>query len=361
MNSSLAIKLMLPVSFFGYAVFANVMLMTSDVDRPDIDGVLKGEFTQEVDTLYRANLPHREPAVGIVGAARYALLNEGRDGVVAGDKGWLFTKEEYRPLDPDAQLTSDALDWIASVDAQLAQMGSALVVVPVPAKVDVDRAYAGASDTAGESAAAYAWFMAALAQRDIVTVDSRPALLDTPDAFFQTDTHWTDLGASATADVIAASGVIAPGDTAFAREEQTPVTFIGDLVSFVTSDGLAPSVGLAPETVTPYLAQPAADDLSGGGLDLFGNSGPVPLVLVGTSYSANENWSFVEALKLSLEHDVLNYAREGMGPVAPMDLFLDQIDRDAPPPVVIWEFPVRYLTDPTLLDGVVETEGAGDV
>ncbi len=361
MNSSLAIKLMLPVSFFGYAIFANVMLMTSDVDRPDIDGVLKGEFTQEVDTLYRANLPHREPAVGIVGAARYALLNEGRDGVVAGDKGWLFTKEEYRPLDPDAPLTSDALDWIASVDAQLAQMGSALVVVPVPAKVDVDRAYADASDQADESAAAYEWFMAALAQRDIVTVDSRPALIDTQDAFFQTDTHWTDLGAATTAEVIAASGVIAQGDTTFARDEQTPVTFIGDLVSFVTSDGLAPTVGLEPETVTPYLAMPEAEDPSGGGLDLFGNSGPVPLVLVGTSYSANENWSFVEALKLSLGHDVINHAREGLGPVVPMNMFLEQVDQEAPPPFVIWEFPVRYLSDPALLDEVIETEGTGDV
>jgi alginate O-acetyltransferase complex protein AlgJ len=111
--------------------------------------------------------------------------------------------------------------------------------------------------------------------------------------------------------------------------------------------------------VVPYLAVSTTDDAAGG-LDLFGDSGPPPLVLVGTSYSANPNWSFVEALKLSLSQDVINYAREGQGPVAPMKILLQKMDRAAPPPVVIWEFPVRYLSDPALLDAVVETEGVGD-
>lgn len=356
MSNTVAVKLLLPIAFFGYAIFANIALLRSDVDGPSVDGFLKGAFTAEVDTLYRANLPHREPAVGLVGAARYVLLNEGREGVVAGEKGWLFTREEFRPVVPDGALAQDALAWILSVDAQLQQAGSALVVVPVPAKLDVRRDRSGAVDQAQDSAAGYAWFLSALASEGIAHVDTRPALMATPDAFFRTDTHWTDAGAAAVAEAVAQ--FVRPGETVFTREVDAPVTFIGDLVSFVTSDGLAPSVGLPAETVVPYLAM--AEEATGGSLDLFGDSGPAPLVLVGTSYSANPNWSFVEALKLALSQDVINYAREGQGPVAPMDLFLGQMDPTAPPPVVIWEFPVRYLTDPTLLETVTEPEAVGD-
>lgn len=358
MSNIVAVKLLLPIAFFGYAIFANIALLRSDVDGPSVDGFLKGAFTAEVDTLYRANLPHREPAVGLVGAARYVLLNEGREGVVAGEKGWLFTREEFRPMVREGALAQDALAWIADVDAQLRQVGSALVVVPLPAKLDVLRNHANADEQARKSANGYEWFLSALASEGIAHVDSRPALAATPDAFFRTDTHWTGAGAAAVAEAVAVSNLITLGETDFADEAQAPVQFIGDLVSFVTSDGLASTVGLPAETVVPYVAQP--EEALDASLDLFGDGGPTPLVLVGTSYSANPNWSFVEALKLALAHDVINYAREGQGPVAPMDLFLDQMDPAAPPPVVIWEFPVRYLSDPKLLDAVNEAEVVGD-
>jgi alginate O-acetyltransferase complex protein AlgJ len=76
------------------------------------------------------------------------------------------------------------------------------------------------------------------------------------------------------------------------------------------------------------------------------------MVLVGTSYSANPNWSFVEALKLALSQDILNYAVEGQGPIAPMQTYLQQLDPVDAPPVVIWEFPIRYLSDPDLLSPI---------
>lgn len=43
---------------------------------------------------------------------------------------------------------------------------------------------------------------------------------------------------------------------------------------------------------------------------------------------------------------------QGQGPVKPMDTYLASDGfRDAPPKVVIWEIPLRYLTDPKLWDG----------
>lgn len=353
-----AIKLTAPLAFFGYAIFANFALVRGDVEGPEMDGFLKGEFSQELDTLYRTNLPHREVAVGWVGMARYVLLNEGRDGVVAGSDDWLFSSEEFRSHDPEQINLAATLDYIAQVQTTLAQMGSDLVIVPLPAKIEVVHGLAPNESQIGVMSAAYDQFLADLAARDILAVDTRPALIAADDPFFQTDTHWTDLGAAVVADAVAQSGLVALGDDAYTRADLAPVSFTGDLVSFVTSDTLGPLVGLEGETIVPYVAEAAEQADAGlGGIDLFGSSGPLPIDLVGTSYSANANWSFAEALKISLQQDVLNHATEGQGPVTPMHTYLSKIDPAAVPPVVIWEFPVRYLSDPTLLDALTEELG----
>ncbi|WP_341368626.1 hypothetical protein [Yoonia sp. BS5-3] len=355
-----AIRLTAPLAFFGYAAFANLSLLQGDVEGPDAGGFLKGEFSQELDTLYRTNLPHREVAVGWVGMARYALLNEGRDGVVPGSDDWLFSSEEFRSHDPDTIKLNDTLDYMSQVHMALQAMGSELVIVPLPAKIDVARSYAPSADQINVMSAAYDQFLTDLDTRGIKAVDTRPALVAADQPFFQTDTHWTDSGALAVAGAVAASGLIATGNTEFTRTDQAPVSFAGDLVAFVTSETLGPIVGLHSETITPYVAESATGDTGGGGIDLFGNSGPKPVDLVGTSYSANTNWSFAEALKLSLAQDVLNHAEEGQGPVAPMHAYLENLDPADAPPAVIWEFPVRYLSDPKLMDALTDEEEASD-
>ncbi|MDO6591924.1 hypothetical protein DS901_12635 [Loktanella sp. D2R18] len=354
------IKLAAPVAFFGYAVFANIALFQSDVEGPKLDGLVKGGFTQEVDTLYRANLPHRDLAVGWVGAARYLVLNEGRDGVVAGADGWLFSAEEFRPQDPDIIRLEATLDYIVHVQEQLATMGSELVLVPLPAKTEVNQTHLTNSAPAMQIAGTYDAFRDALKARGIPHVDARPALYTTRAAFFQTDTHWTAEGAQAVAQTIAASGVIDHGTDTFTRMDHAPITFTGDLVSFVTSENLAPVVGLGVETITPYIAEMATKNDTGA-IDLFGNDGPAQLVLVGTSYSANPNWSFVEALKLALNQDIVNYAKEGQGPIAPMQAYLETLDPEEASRVVIWEFPVRYLSDPSLMGSVSNKNGDDNV
>jgi alginate O-acetyltransferase complex protein AlgJ len=347
-----AIKLTVPFVFFGYAAFANFALFTGNAESPPPEGFMRGGYTKQVDTLYRANLPHREPAVGLVGAARYLLLNEGRDGVVAGDKGWLFTSEEYRAQSGAIAAMPDALAWMAQVHAELAAYNSRLVIVPVPAKIDIDQSFGGDATQSQALRDTYDLFLTAAANADLIVVDTRADLVRVDSAFFQTDTHWTPGGAAAIAASVAESGLIELGEDDFLTVPQAPVTFTGDLVSFVTSDALAVSIGLNAETVTPYVAQMDTTGVDLGGFDLFGSDGPMPMVLVGTSYSANPNWSFVEALKLALSQDILNYAVEGQGPIAPMQTYLQQLDPVDAPPVVIWEFPIRYLSDPDLLSPI---------
>ncbi len=359
MSLRLALKLTLPAAFFGYAAFANYSLFTSDVEGPKWAGLWSGEVTQEIDSIYRANLPHREPAVGIIGAVRYIALGEGRDGVVVGRNGWLFSDEEYRPLATAEHGLDETIGYIASVRATLEKAGAELVVVPLPAKLDMERAQADDDDQPARIEKDYAAFVAALDGAGVEAVDTRPVLSKRADAFFRTDTHWTPDAAFDVSEAVAASGRVAIGDASFDVVQGAPVSFTGDLVTFVTSDELAPFVGLRPEHVTPYVAEAVSDD-GDGGMDIFGGGGSDAYALVGTSYSANPNWSFAEALKLSLAQDVLNYAEEGQGPVAPMAAFLSRIEAgtEEVPPVVIWEFPVRYLTDPALMERAEEETDA---
>ncbi len=348
-SPTLALKMAVPAAFFGYALIANLSLISAPgAMLPVAGGVLDGRVTQSIDRLYRDNLPHKPFAVGLIGAARYLLLGEGRSGVVLGREGHLFTAEEFRQVD-DTVYTA-ALGRIEQAAARLEAMDVQLVVVPLPAKIDLLR------DTARDAVAAdaletlYRRFLTDMRSTGISVVDSRPALAALSAPFLVTDTHWTPDGARAVAASIAASGVIPAGEDIFAIEPGTRTAFAGDLVSYVTSDAMAPFLGLSPESVTPYRALAVADADEAGALDLFGDAGG-ETDLVGTSYSANPNWSFAEALKLELNRDVINHAEEGMGPFQPMLTYLDRLDPLALPQTVIWEIPVRYLTDPELLPG----------
>ena len=69
------------------------------------------------------------------------------------------------------------------------------------------------------------------------------------------------------------------------------------------------------------------------------------VAVVGTSYSADSRWSFTEALKISLQADVLSVAAAGEGPFAPMAEYLESDTlSELPPQLVIWEIPERYVT-----------------
>lgn len=353
MTPHLALKLIVPVAFFGYAAFANLTLFTGTDGDVQVSGsLLKGGITQEIDTLYRDTLPHKDPSVGLIGALRFVLLDEGRQGVEVGQSGVLFTAEELRPVHND--LYAEALTRIAQTRQDMAEAGLTLIIAPVPAKIDVMAQWAPDARAALDMAALYDRFQGDLQALGLTVVDTRPALQAVPQPYFATDTHWTPEGAAAVAQAIAAAPVLEPGSEVFVPEPVNSTPLVGDLVSYITSDTLAQMLGLTEAPVTPYRAvlHPAADGKDTGTLDLFGSGGG-GVDLVGTSYSANPNWSFDAALALALNRDVVNHAEEGQGPFAPMRAYLDRLDPLALPEAVIWEIPVRYLTDPALVSGDV--------
>ena len=68
------------------------------------------------------------------------------------------------------------------------------------------------------------------------------------------------------------------------------------------------------------------------------------MTVVGTSYSANPRWGLESQLKTTLGTDVINAAQEGKGPMVPMREYLKSATyKNAPPKLVIWEIPERFL------------------
>ena len=347
-----ATKLILPALLFGYAAVANVDVgetvanALSEVPETT-SGIMHGGFTQNLETIYKGELPHRQLAVELIGAARYVMLGEGRNGVVVGVDGWLFSSEEFRGLNkPDMGIAS-SIQRISAIAETLRSRGARLIIVPLPAKNDIYREKANEPRFAEGSEARYERFISALAAAGIGYADIRGALIEaktTGPVFLRTDTHWTPLGAKTVAvETARQTGTV---QIPVALTDDRPDVVDGDLVKFVTSGSLATLVGLGPETVIPQRPQ---NTNVGVVSDLFGNDVRFPIALVGTSYSATEAWSFANYLQVAFGEDILNAAEVGRGPVVPMRKFLaSETEVGASPAMVIWEFPVRYLTDPGL-------------
>jgi alginate O-acetyltransferase complex protein AlgJ len=354
--NSILPKLVLPTVFFGYALWVSGTFIVDAAQYQKelptaAHSVMVGEFTAKLEDLYKDRLPYRTLSTDLIGAARYIVFGEGRKGVVVGQDGWLFSSEEYRVSDNEAERLQEAVDVIAAVQDQLAKQGTDLLVLPLPAKAEIYREYTPYPDLSDRMGSRYAAFRDSLAARNVRTIDARAALLGAKSevqVFLKGDTHWSPQGATIVAEATAKAAGPLGGATLFTLSETKKLPVEGDLTKFIISPQYASYVRLAPEQVTVMSASAPASEAADA-LDIFGGE-PVEVALVGTSYSANENWSFGPSLMAALGADIVNFAEEGRGPFAPMAEYLDSdLVRQTPPKLVIWEFPVRYLTDPDAL------------
>lgn len=370
-------KFVLPICFFGYAAFANVGLVfelsdnSDDLQLSNLSFV-KGEMSGAINDFYKSKLPHREPSIELIGAARYLTLDTGRDGIVVGNDGWFFTKEEFETsLDADQSLQY-TFDKISEFKLELENRNIELVIVPLPAKSDIYTEKLATFQHASAVSDRYIAFFDGLRDLGVVTISSREALLEAKNelpVFLKSDTHWSPFGAGKVAKEVAMSLPledygIEPGE--FELDSSGKASFWGDLTTYITSEDLAPLIGLNKENTELFVAETQSEELVS---DLFGDDARHDVVLVGTSYSANENWSFVEQLKAELSVDVLNLSEEGKGPATPMLNYIngDLID-EYETKIVIWEFPVRYIGQEILwselkdqeieLDDVARVSGA---
>jgi len=337
-------------------LFAIIVLIVSafalarawDFKPADEHDVLQGKLAHAFESHYDNVFPARTLGVSLWAALDYTLFGEGRPGVVLGKQNWLYTDEEFK-IDNDAERTVERnlalIDW---VHKELARRGIGLVVAVVPAKARVYSEYLDRRRPPALHRDLYARVQSSLRTDGIPSADLLAPLeggKTREPTYLRTDTHWTPYGASLAAGAIA--------ETAHAldlgtdrREFHTQIagkeTHRGDLFNFLPLDPYFDFLLPPPDEVNRFKTETVSAGDAGGGL--LGDAQAAKVALVGTSYSAESLWNFAGALEEALHEDVMNYAKDGAGPFAPMLSYLESDDlRASPPKLVVWEMPERYL------------------
>ena len=320
-------------------------------DVPPGTDVVEGGLTRSFESHYDKVFPVKTFGTNLWGAIQFALFREGRSGVVVGANGWLYTSEEFSAY-PNGDAQVDAhLDLIRQVQDRLRERGTELTVAVLPAKVRVYPEYASPHRPAEVHRQLYERIHAGLTARGVRAPDLLAPLSACKGqgaVFLRTDTHWTPEGASCSAQALAAA--IAPradGAVRFTSAAGTPLEHQGDLMQFLPLAPYFAALMPRPDLLSTRSTQAASTGSAEA--DLLGDAPAPSVVLVGTSYSADQRWNFDGALRESLGEEVLNLAQSGHGPFEPMLAYLDQPLEGPAPARVIWEIPERYLPAATKL------------
>lgn len=325
---------------------------------PGADTVFNGKWTAAYDRAFAEKIPVFDTARDLWGIVDYALFRQGRKGVVIGSDGWLFTDEEFTVWPGADKEIADHLSYVSDVKKKLDEKGVKLAIVLIPAKARLYPDRLGVNRWPARNISVYESALgtirgAGIPVVDLYTVFSRAQNREA--LFLHTDTHWSPAGARlaarTAAETMAASWPEIIGKTGYMTETQGAEDHHGDLTRYVPLGPLADRIGPRPDRLD-IVSTVEKDEGQGGSADsenaLFGGE-DIPVALVGTSYSANKKWNFDGYLKESLRADVLNAADEGRGPFITMENYLaGENFRNAPPKLVIWEIPERYLAMPRL-------------
>lgn len=311
------------------------------------DGELVRRLERQVDEAFVL----REPSIALWADMNFVLFRAGRPGVLVGENDWLFSREEFYYDHRSEQWLARNLPQIEAVACQLRRLDKALLVIPVPAKRRLYSRWASHSVSAGMEQL-YPRLTASLTRAGVPWLDTltlmEVAARHEP-VFMRTDTHWSPHGASAVAEGVASRVPLSP-QHAYRTQKVAEQRYQGDLLRYLpTSAGIGPQrEEVLPRYQTASLT-PAMDADA-----LLGDVMP-SVALVGTSYSAMDEWHFPGFLKQRLGQDVLVYALEAQGPFAAMREFLaSPAARDERVQQVLWEVPERALIQS--MEAVVEGE-----
>ena len=319
--------------------------------------VLDGKMAQAFEKHYDAEFPVKQLGTNLWALASLTLFGEGRQGVVIGQDGWLFSDEEFKPASKPDQL-QDNWQLVNAVRAEFERRWVTLVLALLPAKARLYPEHLDDERPALAQQSLYPKVLDMMRQAGLNGPDLLPALQQAKvqePVFLRTDSHWTPFGAEVAArslaEHLARQDIWQHGDQAFVTEAVASREHKGDLLSFLPLEPYFADLQPPAERLLPRLTRAAEGPEASAEDALFADAQP-SIALVGTSYSANPNWNFAGALKQALGSDLLNYAEEGKGPLVPMLNLLRQGDKElAGLRLVIWEFPERYLMLPSDLSG----------
>lgn len=333
---------------FLTAGFVMSLISVANTRLPENQSLLTGKWAQAFESEFDEALPTRQVSINTWSAIEYGLFKNGRDGVLVGSEGWLFSREEFAHYPEGQRAIDDKLELAKRAQDILANQGANFMVVLVPAKARIYPEYLGRYTYPSYQHTLYEDFARALDEAQVPHINLLEGFADAKaqeDVFLKTDTHWTPYGAEMSAQEIARivkkqNLLPSMGSSQF----ETTVTEIenheGDLLNFIPLGHLQETIGPAFDKLERRTTEQVSATEGGG---LFGDVN-IPVTLVGTSYSANPRWNFEGAIKESLGADVLNLADEGAGPVVPLENYLAGSELGtSPPELVIWELPERFL------------------
>ncbi|MGJ8585345.1 MAG: alginate O-acetyltransferase AlgX-related protein [Marinosulfonomonas sp.] len=319
------------------------VLSVADTDwrTPLSMGFVDGETQRQLENAFDQGVVVRSISISGWTTLKYLLFGETLPGAVAGHAGWLFTDEEYTAAPGFEERRAIKVAQIISTVNALSDKGTHTTIALLPDKARVMTEYL-AKPRAKVVDGRYDATLSDLSAAGLQVIDLRKVLLAAKangQVFMRTDTHWSPHGARAVAVALAASiKENTEQRMIFVTEFSGLVGHKGDLLSFVNIEPFSRLTGISDEEILIF------ETSSDTGLGLFDDVA-VPATLIGTSYSAMDQWNFVGFLKQSSQTDVLNRAENGRGPFAPMNDFLTQlIEGNVSADVVIWEIPERYLT-----------------
>ncbi|KKB65026.1 cell division protein FtsQ [Robbsia andropogonis] len=319
-------------------------------------GILDGTVSKELASRM-ADTPIGANAARIQRALGWLTIHDLGPRVRQGCPGWLFLRDELTVhADADSHLIRRAMT-VAAVEHALASRGIGLLVVVVPDKSRIESRHLCTLVRPASLAPRLGEWTSRLKVAGVPVVDLDTTLRRVPgDAFFRTDTHWTQNGAGAAARDVAARikalgvtlGASKPG---YRIVDQPPARRPGDLVRLAGLDDLPLSWQPAPETVSrrDYVYEARAASTAD---DLFGDADLPDIAVVGTSYSTTSD--FIPQLALALGSGVGNFAHEGakFGGAA-RAYFASPAFAQTPPKLVVWELDERDLQSPLEADDAV--------
>jgi len=302
-----------------------------------------GQLSREFEKSYDEKLFLRELSIEYWADLRYWLFNEGLDGVVIGDEGWLYSKEEFSFPNNTQAVVEQHFNKVLEVKQAMAEVGKKLIILPVPMKLDIYSEHTP-YDVKQSSEALYKQFVTLLDNHNISNSPIRNAFLDKNEdqlLFLKKDTHWTPAGAELAASSLATRFPELVGETEYVSHTESNNEVVGDLVNFIKVSRWVNSSIYDAEIIPLY--ETTKSETEDGDSALFGEQS-ISLALVGTSYTAIDDWNFAGFLKQHLKNNLVSVSVKEKGPFVAMEQFLqNDIINDSDVDTVIWEFPVRAL------------------
>lgn len=307
-----------------------------------------GRMTGAIEKALDKAMPERTGIIAFANALRWRITGGANAQVRVGKDDWIFLTEELQ-FDADAPQHLAARTALLRYTAQALQKKQVelvLAIVPDKARIHAQHLQ-GSYPRYLESR--YSQSLAQLRAAGVKVVDLATPLAQAAaqqPVYYRTDTHWNQHGAQVAAQAIAAAlapALAGSAATTFQTSNQTASAAQrpGDLLRLMglesASEGWRPLFDTETAQTTVQVSQEAA-------LGLFGDAA-VPVVLTGTSYSQRGN--FHGYLQQALSRKVLNVSKDGGGFLQASTQYLkDEAFASAPPAVLVWELPERFLYRP---------------